>query len=364
MYKYIFSFLSFLVFLFVDTKAQILTPKFGGVAKYFKGTGNMFYRGYTTTNTVHATSATDFDTYFKAAVTTSQSLGVKKISGFKNSSNNDKNVLNWDNEADFNTINGTYTFSDNFLYKAEGIFIPKYTGTYTFTIEGDDAVDLFIGTTNVVNHYGPHGPGTVGTHTGTITLTAGKFYLFRIRLHEVGGGAAVKVFWRKPKETSGWYQDPDEIACISSINEASRWNSSAVWAGDVFNATLSYPSSTFYYHYTGWLDSPQGWSAGANNANQWIVYDLGSPQWILGIVTQGREDGSQWVTNAKIEYSTLNNTTSSDWITVFANATLNSDGTTKNIIEFPKRVYGRYVRVSPLVSGYYGHMTMRLGVIY
>lgn len=364
MNKYIFSFLSPLLFLFVDTRAQILTPKFGGVAKFFKGTGNMFFRAYLDPSTTHVLSASEFDTRFKSAVASSKALGVKKISGINNSTINSKNVLNWETESDFNTINGSYTFVDNFIYKAEGIFIPKYTGNYTFNIEGDDAVDLFIGNTNVTNHYDGHGTGAVGTHINTIALTAGQFYLFRIRLHELGGGTAVKVFWRKPNEISGWYQDPEEIACISSINEASRWNSSAVWAGDGFNATLSYPSTTTGYHYTGWLDSPQGWSAGANDANQWIVYDLGSPQWILGIITQGRENSSQWVTNAKIEYSTQNNTPSSDWVTVFTNATLNSDGTTKKIIEFPKRVYGRYIRVSPLVSGYYGHMTMRLGVIY
>jgi hypothetical protein len=204
----------------------------------------------------------------------------------------------------------------------------------------------------------------VGTHLGTINLIAGQFYLFRIRMQEVGGGAAVKFFWRKPNETTGWFQDPEEIACISSINEISRWNSSSVYSDNTFNATLPYPSTVNLYHYTGWLDSPQGWSAKYNDANQWIVYDLGSPQWILGIVTQGREDGTQFVRNAKVEYSAVNNPTSSDWVSVIDNASLNSDGTTKKIVEFPKRVYGRYVRVSPLTSGYSVHMTMRLGVIY
>lgn len=360
MNKFFFIFVIFSL-VSTDSISQILTPKFAGVAKFYKGTGNIFYRGYTTTNTVYATSSSDFDSYFKNSVGTSQALGVKKISGINNANLiNSVNPLNWSSESDLNTLNGVYSFTDNFLYKAEGIFIPKFTGNYTFTIEGDDAVDLFIGTNNVVNHYGAHGPSSVGTHNNTIALTAGQFYLLRIRLHEVGGGAAVRLFWRKPNETSGWYQDPEEIACISSINEASRWSASSVWVGDVFNAILPYPSTTNGYHYTGWLDSPQGWSAGANNAYQWISYDIGSNQWVLGIVTQGRENASQWVTNAKIEYSTNN----IDWITIIDNASLNTDGTSKKILEFPKRVYGRYIRVSPLNYGYSGHMTMRLGVIY
>jgi hypothetical protein len=360
MVKYVSPFLLLLFFFIKETKAQILAPKFGGVAKYFKGTGYMFYRAYLDPSTTHVLSATEFDTRFKSNIGSSMALGIKKITGINSSTKNSKNVLNWDNESDFNTINGSYTFADKFIYKAEGIFIPKFTGNYTFNIEGDDAVDLFIGTTNVTNHYDGHGPGTVGTHINSIALTAGQFYLFRIRLHELGGGAAVKVFWRKPNETTGWYQDPEEIACISSINESSRWSASSVYQNNTtFNATLSYPTTgSGSYFYTPWLDSPQAWTANSNSGSEWLKYDLGSSQWVLGIVTQGREDYSQWVTNAKIEYSENN----SDWSTALTNATLNSDKSTKKIIEFNKPVFARYIKVTP--SGYQDYTSLRFGVIY
>ena len=95
-----------------------------------------------------------------------------------------------------------------------GYFIPKQSGIYKFTIEGDDAVDVFINGTNVANHYGGHGASPRGTHTGSITLVAGKKYTFRARFMENGFGDELYLFWQKPSETSGtvWYQDVEELS--------------------------------------------------------------------------------------------------------------------------------------------------------
>jgi hypothetical protein len=348
----------------INLDAQILAPRFAGVSKQFKGSGNLLYRAYAYTNSTFVLSASDFTNYFKNAVASSQAVGVKSIGKYNNAAtSNTINLLNWASEGDINGLSLGYTFGDNFLYKAEGVFIPKYSGTYTFTIEGDDAVDLFINSTNVANHYDGHGTSTLGTHTGTITLVAGTLNYFRIRHEEVGGGAAIRLFWRKPSETTGWYQDPDEIAALSSINEAARWSASSYYQGNnTFNGNLSYPTSgAGSYLNTPWLDSPQGWSAGSGDANPWIIYDIGSAQWVLGIVTQGREEIAQWVTTAKVEYS-LDNNVNTTWVPIFSNVSLNTDQTTKKIIEFPRRVNARYIKVSPLTES--GYKTMRLGVIY
>ena len=46
-----------------------------------------------------------------------------------------------------------------------------------------------------------------------------------------------------------------------------------------------------------------GWSAGANNQNQWLQADLGNPRKVTKVATQGRNAADQWVTSYKVEYS-------------------------------------------------------------
>lgn len=46
-----------------------------------------------------------------------------------------------------------------------------------------------------------------------------------------------------------------------------------------------------------------GWSAGANNQNQWLQVDLGAEISVKGIATQGRSKHGLWVTAYKLEYS-------------------------------------------------------------
>jgi hypothetical protein len=101
---------------------------------------------------------------------------------------------------------------ERFAVVVTGFFVPSESGTYTFTCEGDDAVDLFINNTNVANHYGPHGTWGLGSHTGTIELIAGIKYPLRARMQENGGGEGLRVFWRKPSQSSGWYIDSEELS--------------------------------------------------------------------------------------------------------------------------------------------------------
>ena len=45
------------------------------------------------------------------------------------------------------------------------------------------------------------------------------------------------------------------------------------------------------------------WSAGINDAKQWLQVDLGQSAMVTGIKTQGREDADQWVTSYTVSYS-------------------------------------------------------------
>jgi hypothetical protein len=133
-----------------------------------------------------------------------------------------------------------------------------------------------------------------------------------------------------------------------SLNVQANWVTSSVWQGDAFNVG----------HYTPWIDSYQAWSAAStNNGTDYLLYDLQSIQWVQGIVTQGRANMDQWVTSAKVEVSPDN----TNWVTVYSSTTLNSDKNTKVYKNFPKVMYARYIKVTPI--GVNGHCSMRLGVL-
>jgi hypothetical protein len=57
------------------------------------------------------------------------------------------------------------------------------------------------------------------------------------------------------------------------------------------------------HHRQGMLDSPQGWSPGSHDLNQWIQMDAGQVKVINGVVTQGRQDMGYWITSYFIETS-------------------------------------------------------------
>jgi len=137
----------------------------------------------------------------------------------------------------------------------------------------------------------------------------------------------------------------------STNSNPTYWSVSTSWVNDGFNGGASYP------HYSPWLNSYQGWSAGANDTNQFIILNYDEPVTMKGIVTQGRANGAQWVSSANVDVS-LNGTT---WTRVVSNATLNSNYTEDVRVLFPTPVLAKYIRVSPLT--WVSHITMRLGVI-
>ena len=161
-----------------------------------KGDKYVFYRIYASSTSAYPNNAAEFETSFVNSANYKSSGYVKLVSNTGNlnsSSSSTANVLNWISSAELTTaINNATPYSgytgDGFSMAISGYFIPKQTGTYTFSIEGDDAVDFYINNTLVAYHYGPHGTNALGTHFGTINLVAGKRYSFRARMNEGGGG--------------------------------------------------------------------------------------------------------------------------------------------------------------------------------
>jgi fibro-slime domain-containing protein len=205
------------------TYAQILPNYYPSLeSNRPKGNKYLYYRLYSTSTNTFPASAAEFETSFATAANYKLSGYVALTSNMGNlntSSSYTANLINFLSQTDLKNAIGNQTpyagFSgDGFTIVVSGYFIPKQTGTYTFTIEGDDAVDLFINDQNVVNQYGAHGNSAIGTHTGTISLIAGKKYTFRARMQEGAGGEVMQLFWKKPSESNSsiWYQDIEELS--------------------------------------------------------------------------------------------------------------------------------------------------------
>ena len=136
--------------------------------------------------------------------------------------------LNWWTVSMLNNA-GYSTPSAHWSWKIEGHFKASETGTYTFSIEGDDAVDLFMNGSFVAAHYGCHGISPAGTHTGTIALTAGESVSFVARGQENGGGEGMRVWWKSPSNQS-WHQDWNEIGIESE--DTSNCTYATTWYAD------------------------------------------------------------------------------------------------------------------------------------
>jgi len=124
---------------------------------------------------------------------------------------------------------------------------------------------------------------------------------------------------------------------------------SSVWSGEAIGVG----------HGRGQLDSPQGWSAQSNNLNQWWRMDAGAEKSIVGVITQGRADCDQRVTNFKVSTS-LDGTT---WTAVDGGKVFpgNNDRNTKLTNKFISPVTARYVRIEP--TAWNQHVSMRSGIL-
>lgn len=133
------------------------------------------------------TTKAQFDTLVTTAATPSNLCGSQTVSTINGSGN------------PFNGINGCT--NDNYLTIFDGTITIPSDGNYTFAIDGDDAVDLQIGTTMVADWYGGHGACNCTTHNGTIYLTAGS-HAIRFRHEEKTGGDSYALKWQRSLPSS------------------------------------------------------------------------------------------------------------------------------------------------------------------
>lgn len=180
--------------------AQFLTP-FQGVQNqpkvqfdywvYSTHAGN----GSTSQYPANAASKSDMDNIFN----TNNSNSTLYKSGKTNS----PRILDWLSSTDLSLIGITPPNSGiYFAVKVQGTFIPLESGNYTFTLESDDASDLTINGTAVISTYTGQAVPALGTHTGTIAVTAGQKYFFEVRMQQGNGGYGLRLYWKSPTQAA------------------------------------------------------------------------------------------------------------------------------------------------------------------
>ena len=84
---------------------------------------------------------------------------------------------------------------DNFSVKWTGLIRAPLSGTYRFSVTGDDGVRLFLNAVKVIEGWKDQGPTT---YTCFATLTANTLYKIELHYYEHGTGAVCRLHWTPP----------------------------------------------------------------------------------------------------------------------------------------------------------------------
>ena len=94
---------------------------------------------------------------------------------------------------------GSQVSSENFSVKWSGQVRAPVTGTYTFTVTGDDGVRLFLNGQLVIDGWTQQYPTS---YSHTTTLTAGTLYNIQLHYYEQGGDASCHLRWTYPGQST------------------------------------------------------------------------------------------------------------------------------------------------------------------
>ena len=107
------------------------------------------------------------------------------------------------------------------------------------------------------------------------------------------------------------------------------------------------------------LDSAQAWTAGQQQAGQWMQIDAGVELYVVGVATQARTNCcNQWVTSYRVQTSTDGNS----W--AYVGGTFSGNGYTNSYQKVTNSfaaVRARYVRI--VVQTWSGHISMRAAAL-
>jgi hypothetical protein len=229
----------------------------------------------------------------------------------KSGKTNSPAILDWQSSSELSTIGITPPNSGiYFAIKIQGTFIPLETGTYTFTMESDDASDLTINGTAVISTYVGQAVPSLGTHTGTIAVTAGQKYFFEARMQQGTGGYGFRLYWKSPTQsatltsgyTTNWAQNLQEMVTSPDMDGSSA-SKAAPSAKYIQTAFSNYTDGVY------WINLPY----------------VGPTQ--IYCILNSAVDGGGWMMMMKATTGTTFQYASSHWTSV---STLNPTDNTRN----------------------------------
>jgi hypothetical protein len=221
---------------------------------------------------------------------------------------NSTRILDWQNSTDLNALGitapngGTY-----FAIKVQGTFIPLESGTYTFTLESDDASDLTINGNAIISTYQGQAVPALGTKTGTINVTAGQKYFFEARMQQGGGGYGMRLYWKSPVQSAA----PSSYQSTLPVNTYyQRWVQNLQEM--VTNPDLDGSSAAKAAPNAKYLQNAFG---NYNDGSYWINLPFVGPTQIYCILSTSI-DGGGWMMMMKATRGTTFNYSSTYWTAI------------------------------------------------
>lgn len=226
----------------------------------------------------------------------------------KSGRTNSSRILDWQNSTDLSALgitapnSGTY-----FAIKVQGTFIPLESGTYYFTLESDDASDLTINGTTIISTYLGQPVPALGTHIGSISVTAGQKYLFEARMQQGGGGYGMRLFWKSPVQSAApaSYQ-----SSLPANTYYQRWTQNLQEM--VTNPDLDGSSAAKAAPSAKYLQNAFG---NYNDGSYWINLPYVGPTQIYCLLSTSI-DGGGWMMMMKATRGTTFNYTSTYWTAI------------------------------------------------
>lgn len=136
-----------------------------------------------------------------------------------NTTNSNTTITHTGETQIVNVYNGSWVVprwnNDYHAIKFEFYFIPKETGTYTFSTTSDDASDLSLNGNVIIQDYGGHGAGN--WKNAQVQMVAGTKYTMVGRYQEYGGGESFYIMWAKPSTPNTFFYYDDEVTNVGTI---------------------------------------------------------------------------------------------------------------------------------------------------
>ncbi len=113
-------------------------------------------------------------------------------------------VTRVDSTVNFDWGSRSYSTSqstNNFSARWSGTVLPSYSEYYTFEVESDNGVRLWVNNVEIISKWMNHKKEGTTKYTGTINLQAGTKYSIRMEYFENTGSAVIKLRWSSSSQS-------------------------------------------------------------------------------------------------------------------------------------------------------------------